>query len=183
MSKQKRSIREILGLKPKAKAMALTTADGSTLNISREEGEPQIGDEASPDGSHTMPDGSVIVVTDGKISAINSASAEESDITPEDAEEIVAIVEEVIQENEDLKKENEELKEQVASAKAAAKSEDDILILNAIMKAGGKEWVAKHCSNYKPQARIGGKGKAEIQKKESTVSAKLAEIKERRGIN
>jgi len=183
MNEKRKSIREIFGLKPKVKAMDLTTADGSTLTVKREEGEPQIGDEASPDGSFTMPDGSVIVVTDGKISEINTVSAEGVDITPEEAEEVVTIIEEVIQENEELKKENEDLKEQVASAKAMTKSDEDVAILNAIMKAGGKEWLAKQCSHYKPKARIGVKSKDETQAKDSRISAKLADVKQKRGIN
>lgn len=183
MSTGKKSLRELLGLKPKAKAMQLTTADGSTLTVNSESGNPQVGDEASPDGSFTMEDGSVITVADGKIAEITQASAEGTDLSTAEAEEVVSIIEEVIQENEDLKKENEDLKEQVASAKAMIKSEDEVAMLNAIAKAGGREWFAKQCSHYKPQARIGGKGKNEIQKQESKISAKLAEIKEKRGIN
>ena len=49
------------------KGMDLSTADGGTLTVEREEGDPQVGDKASPDGEHEMPDGSTIVVKDGVI--------------------------------------------------------------------------------------------------------------------
>lgn len=35
--------------------MELSTADGETLTVEREEGEPQVGDVASPDGEFVMP--------------------------------------------------------------------------------------------------------------------------------
>ena len=47
------------------KGMDLSTADGGTLTVEREEGDPQVGDKASPDGEHEMPDGSTIVAIKG----------------------------------------------------------------------------------------------------------------------
>lgn len=175
--------RELLGLKakPKAKAMSLTAADGSVLSVSREEGDPQVGDEASPDGTFTMPDGSVITVVDGVITEITQASNQEAEVTPE---EIITVFEELEQENEELKQENEELKAEIAQAKAKLKSDSDLEILNAIAKAGGTEWLAKQCSHYKPKGRIGIQSKKDEQGvKESAVAKKLAAIKEKRGIN
>ena len=37
------------------KALELSTADGQTLTIEREEGQPQVGDVASPDGEWLSP--------------------------------------------------------------------------------------------------------------------------------
>lgn len=190
MSKEKKSIWDLPVFqkfakerKPKAKAMALTDANGETLTVEREEGDPQVGDKASPDGSFTMPDGKIIIVADGVITEITEASNEgDTVVTEEDAQEIIDVIEEIVQENEELKQENEDLKDQVASAKAKIKSADDIEILNAIMKAGGKEWLAKQCSHYKPQTRTGAKGKKDNQPTSNALVDRINEIKEKGGL-
>ena len=53
--------------------MTLVTEAGVELVIERESGDPQVGDAASPDGEHTLDDGTVIVVLDGKITEIRGA--------------------------------------------------------------------------------------------------------------
>lgn len=70
-------------------AMELTTADGETIELKKDEGKPAVGDEVvnTPDGSYLMPDGETIVVTDGKITEIIPAAEE----TP--AEEPVTVAE------------------------------------------------------------------------------------------
>lgn len=62
--------------KAEPKAMELNTADGQTLTVEREEGDPQVGDKASPDGTFEMPDGKTIVVEDGVITDIQTAGNE-----------------------------------------------------------------------------------------------------------
>ena len=62
-----------------AVALELTTAGGDTLTVEREEGDPQVGDKASPDGEHVMPDGKTIVVTDGVITEIRDADGGNED--------------------------------------------------------------------------------------------------------
>lgn len=57
-------------------SLDLSTADGGTLTVEREEGDPQVGDTASPDGEHLMPDGSTIVVEGGVISEIRDPEEE-----------------------------------------------------------------------------------------------------------
>lgn len=132
------------------KGMDLTTADGQTLTIEREEGEPQVGDKATPDGEFVMPDGKTIVVQDGVITDIktdsNSASTEE----PTDAEQRI---EQLEQEVEELKEQLEELKKEKEEAEKNAKSVDDLRILNAVKMAGGEKALAKISSNYKPAGR------------------------------
>ena len=54
----------------------LSTADGQTLTVEREEGEPQVGDKATPDGTFVMPDGKTIVVENGVITDIQTESEE-----------------------------------------------------------------------------------------------------------
>ena len=134
--------------------MDLSTADGQTLTIEREEGEPQVGDKASPDGEFKMPDGSTIVVSEGVITDIKkdsdpAASAEGDDKVAE-LEQKVA----------DLETEVDELKEQLEAANANAKTTDELRILNAVKIAGGEKALAKLSSSYQPQGRKHSGGNA-----------------------
>jgi len=40
----------------------ITAVDGSTFTLEREDGDPQIGDKAYPDGSYTLEDGTMVVI-------------------------------------------------------------------------------------------------------------------------
>lgn len=137
--------------------MELTTAGGDTLTVEREEGEPAVGDVASPDGEHVMPDGRTIVVTDGVITEIRDAENSE-DETDEDVEA--------------LQNRIAELEAEVKELKANAKSKEDARILAAVKAAGGEAWLSKARSNYKvdatPKAKTTG----------SRIEAKLAEQRE-----
>ena len=119
---------------PEVVNMELSTADGATLTIEREEGDPQVGDAASPDGEHVMPDGSTIVVAGGVITEIRPAEEEEEG-------------------NEDKDARIAELERQLEEARSQAKSANDLKILNAVKMAGGEKFLAKHCSSYKVQGR------------------------------
>ena len=117
-------------------SMELTDAEGNTLIVEREEGEPQVGDAASPDGEHVMPDGKTIIVTDGVITEIKDPEEANGD------EEIEA-----------LKARIEELEEENAALKTNARTVEDNKILNAVKMAGGENWLAKHCSTYRVSLR------------------------------
>lgn len=65
--------------------MELTDNAGNVLTIEREEGDPQVGDAASPDGTFTMTDGTVYVVEGGKITSITPASDETDALKTENA--------------------------------------------------------------------------------------------------
>lgn len=133
-----------------ALGMDLSTADGGTLTVEREEGEPQVGDVASPDGEHVMPDGSTIVVADGKITEIKPASSGDGGEGGSDEETRITELETEVEE---LKTEIDELKEELEGAKAKAKTSSDLAILNAVKMAGGEKWLAKNCSTFKVKAR------------------------------
>lgn len=137
--------------------MELTTAGGDTLTVEREEGEPAVGDTASPDGEHVMPDGRTIVVVDGVITEIRDAESAE-DETDEDVEALQTRI--------------AELEAEVKELKANAKSKEDARILAAVKAAGGEAWLSKARSNYKvdasPKAKVSG----------SRLEAKLAEQRE-----
>lgn len=133
-----------------ALGMDLSKADGGTLTVEREEGEPQVGDVASPDGEHVMPDGSIIVVADGKITEIKPASSGDGEEGGSDEETRITELETEVEE---LKTEIDELKEELEGAKAKAKTSSDLAILNAVKMVGGEKWLAKNCSTFKVKAR------------------------------
>lgn len=118
-------------------AMELTDANGNTLTVEREEGEPQVGDAASPDGEHVMPDGKTIIVVDGVITEIKDL---EEETETEDVEALKARIDELEAEN--------------ASLKSNARSVEDNKILNAVKMAGGESWLAKNCSTYRVSGRV-----------------------------
>ena len=144
-----------------AVALELTTAGGDVLTVEREEGDPQVGDSASPDGEHVMPDGKTLVVTDGVITEIRE---------PQEGNDDTAALEARIA----------ELEQQVSDLTANAKTEDEIKILDAVAKAGGIEKLTKAAaSKYIPSGRAPQvKGKPEV-KHESKIDKKLAAIREK----
>lgn len=149
-------------------ALDLTTADGSTLTVEREEGEPQVGDPASPDGEHLMPDEKTIVVVDGVITEIRDPESGGG--------------------NEDLEKANArivELEAELTSLRAQAKSKEDLVILNKVKVMGGLEGLKKIASSYVPEGRgftgnQGGTGGQGGEGSVSLIDKKLAEQREAR---
>lgn len=130
-----------LGITKSPVNMDLTTADGTTLTIEREEGDPQVGDAASPDGEHAMPDGTTIVVEGGVITEIKPAEGGGEGGTDDKAALDAA--------NARIK----ELEAEVAGLKANAKSKDDLVILNAVKTVGGLEGLKKIASSYVPKGK------------------------------
>lgn len=159
-----------------AKGLDLSTSDGQTLTVEREEGEPQIGDKATPDGEFMMPDGKTIVVADGVITDIKTyAQGREGKVGDENTDRI----EELEKENKDLKKQIEELTQAKKDAEAKAKTTDELRILNAVKMAGGEKALSQITSNYKPQQRK-PEGKNAQAKADEHKSAMRAEIEARR---
>ena len=147
-------------------SMELTDAEGNILTVEREEGEPQVGDAASPDGEHVMPDGKTIIVIDGVITEIKDQEEESGD------EEIEA-----------LKTRIEELEAENAALKVNARTVEDNKILNAVKMAGGENWLAKHCSTYRVSLRTQSfKNTVETQAsaEETPIQRKLREEREKR---
>lgn len=136
-------------------SMSLETADGKTLELEKESGEPVVGDVVlSEDGEYLMPDGNTIVVEDGVITEIRSAEVVVEETEVERGEETQDELEEEEQFSEKdaeidrLKAEIAEkdaeidrLKKELEDAQAQAKSEDDKQILNMVAVAGGMEWL------------------------------------------
>lgn len=139
--------------------MSLETADGKTLELEKESGEPIVGDKVtSEDGEYLMPDGSTIVVEGGTITEIRPAKEEADEADAERGEEGEA--DDTDPDNNDetdsekdaeidrLKAEIAEkdaeidrLKKELEDAKAQAKSDSESKILSMVETAGGINWL------------------------------------------
>lgn len=155
----------------KAQALVLTTNEGTELTVERNDGEDiEVGDKASPDGEHTLDDGTVVVVADGVITEIRSVED-----MPEDTDEGKC--------GDDEKKALEEriaaLEAENAELKAAQKSDEEQRILSRVQKAGGMAWLDKVSkSSYTPSKRVVVSASAE---KVSATKARLEELRKKQG--
>lgn len=118
--------------------MTLVTEAGVELVIERESGDPQVGDAASPAGEHTLDDGTVIVVLDGKITEIRGAGEDTEDSTDEIT---------------NLKQRISDLEAENAQLKGSTLTKDQRTILNKVSKLGGIAVLDKLESNYTPPKR------------------------------
>jgi len=145
---------------PEVVSLTITTVTGTELVVEREEGEPQVGDAATPDGEHVLEDGRTIIVEDGVITDIKTAEEE--------------VIEEEVDETQALKDEIETLKAEIETLKSAAKSDEDADILAKVKEAGGIDKLMKAAaSKYVPSSRT---NPTNIEKK-SLVEQKLAEAR------
>lgn len=179
-SKIGKAICDVLGITPEGAMvdLELTTATGATLTVEREEGEPQVGDAARPDGQHIMPDGRTIEVEDGYIVEISMPEetpaeeyledAVEEPETPAEEEytkERFAELEAELVEKDKLLAEKDaiiaereariaELEALLAEADKKAASAEEREMLNIVSKAGGHAWLTRvAASNYTPAKR------------------------------
>ena len=158
-----------------AKGLDLSTSDGQTLTVEREDGEPQIGDKASPDGTFEMPDGKTIVVKDGVITDIQtSSSGGDEGGEGSELEKRVAELENEVKELQEKLESSENARKQ---AEAMAKTKEDLRILNAVKIAGGEKALANISSSYKPEPRkpegTNASKKAEDQEDESPMRKEI----------
>lgn len=150
---------------PEVVSMTITTVTGTELVVEREEGEPQVGDAASPDGEHVLEDGRTIVVEGGVITDIKSA---EEEVIEEEVEEAKA------DDTQALKDEIASLKAEIETLKSNAKSDEDSQVLAKVQEAGGIEkLINAAASKYVPAART---STTNIEK-QSLVEQKLAEAR------
>ena len=172
-SSNKMSIKEkIFMALAKVFGMTLETADGKTLELEKESGEPVVGDKVtSEDGEYLMPDNTTIVVEGGVITEIRPAEEEATDAergeeneetleqdetdSEKDAEidRLKAEIAEKDAEIDRLKEENESLRQELDNANAKAKSKTDLQVLNMVEMAGGIEWLKSVQSTGKPAKR------------------------------
>lgn len=155
----------------KAQALVLMTNEGTELTVERNDGEDiEVGDKASPDGEHTLDDGTVVVVADGVITEIRPVED-----MPEDTDEGKC--------GDDEKKALEEriaaLEAENAELKAAQKSDEEQRILSRVQKAGGMAWLDKVSkSSYTPSKRVVVSASVE---KVSATKARLEELRKKQG--
>lgn len=145
------------------KAMTLNTEDGTTINVEREDGAPQVGDMAQPDGEWVMDDGSVIVIENGVITEIRTDDATAAEDVSDDDKKGDEEVTEVDERDDELQrlrdriaeleKENEELRQRVSEEQAKAKTEDEERLLGLLDMAGGEKALARISSEYVPEPR------------------------------
>lgn len=186
MSKKKKSFKDLMndfkslmsGYED-AVAMDLTTATGDTLTVEKESGDPAVGDAASPDGEHLMPDGTTIVVVDGVITEIRPAEDTDPEPAPEEDakdKEIARLNQEVA----DLKAKLETEQKAKADAEKLAKTKDEIEILNAVKIAGGREALARLKSGGTIETRQNDvRAKAGGASEENSLTRLVMERKER----
>lgn len=161
-----------------AVAMTLNTEDGSTIEIEREEGDPQVGDAAKPDGEHLMSDGTTIVIADGVITEIRPAeAAEEAEEEAMSEAEMQETIAQMTSEIEALTAENDDLKKQLNASKANEKTADDIKTLQLVANAGGLKWLESLQSKHKPAEREVKTAKKETTSISERLAAKKEEIK------
>ena len=139
--------------------MTLVTEAGVELVIERESGDPQVGDAASPDGEHTLDDGTVIVVLDGKITEIRGAGEDTEDSTDEIT---------------NLKQRISDLEAENAQLKGSTLTKDQRTILNKVSKLGGIAVLDKLESNYTPPKREPSPAKPKEDPKNSIADAAKA---------
>lgn len=181
---------EVAVEEPQAKtepvAMELNTADGQTLTVEREEGEPQVGDKASPDGTFEMPDGKTIVVEEGVITDIQTDDGgDNTDDGGDGGEGSASTDDDTVAKLQSkvsaLKNELSEVKAQLASAQKMAKTKDELRILNAVKMAGGEKILANISSHYQPpQRQPSGKGAGDnvdpVAEGKDAIKAKLEKL-------
>lgn len=163
------------GEQPQPVAMTLNTEDGSTIEIEREEGEPQVGDAAKPDGEHKMADGTTIVIADGVITEIRPAEAEDNKDEVMTEEEMASAIAQMTEAIEKLTAENENLKAQLSASKANEKTAEDIKALSLVAMVGGIKGLESLKSKYNPTSREVRKDFGEMSEREKM----LAEAREK----
>lgn len=160
--------------------LELNTASGDKLNVQRDGGQPEVGDGASPNGRHLMPDGQTIVVENGVITAIEQSTeggeGKKGDKDDGAQGKANAEMQGLLQRVKSLEKENSELKARAEKAEKNARTIEDLRVLNAVKMAGGIEVLAQISSSYTPDKRQpSGKQAAERTEDGITKEAILAQ--------
>lgn len=130
----------------------ITAADGSEFTVEREDGDPQVGDKAYPNGTYVLDDGTTIVVADEVIESITPADEGEGEGEGEDlkaqvdtlTQQVADLTEQVntlTSEKEALATDKADLETKVADLESNAKTEEETAILDIVNNAGGKAWL------------------------------------------
>lgn len=160
------SIKEkIFNALAKVFGMSLETADGKTLELEKESGEPVVGDVVtSEDGEYLMNDGTTIVVEESKIVEIRPAEEEANDAERgEESEERLEQNEELSEKDAEIDRlkaqiaerdaEIDRLRKELEDAQAKAKSDTENEVLAMVETAGGIKWLKGVQSQGKVEPR------------------------------
>lgn len=162
----KMSIKEkIFNALAKVFGMSLETADGKTLELEKESGEPVVGDVVtSEDGEYLMNDGTTIVVEESKIVEIRPAEEEANEAERgEESEERLEQNEELSEKDAEIDRlkaqiaerdaEIDRLRKELEDAQAKAKSDTENEVLAMVETAGGIKWLKGVQSQGKVEPR------------------------------
>lgn len=142
------------------KALVLTDADGNQLTLEKESGDPAVGDVASPDGTFTMEDGTVIVVEDGVVTSITPPA--EPEMSLDEAKQKIAALELKISE---MENKTEEMTNMEAAAKQREAAASEIINELTALK-----------NSWKPEGRT---KKSTLENKgEKTAAVNLERVRE-----
>lgn len=145
----------------------ITAADGTEFTVEREDGDPQVGDKAYPNGTYVLEDGTTIVVADEVIESItpsdngegeggdgngegdgsNDLKAQVDNLTQQVAdltEQVNALTSEkeaLATDKANLESKVTDLEAKVAALEPEAKTDEEKAILDVVNKAGGKAWL------------------------------------------
>ena len=146
----------------KMRAQVVTAADGTELTVEREDGDPQVGDIAYPNGTFILDDGSAITVEGEIITRIDYADDNDPEALSDDPEEIRAqiaelqahlaelepgavvdeqTVDELQEQVDELEQTIEEQTQEIEALKRGRISASDRAILARVNKAGGMDWL------------------------------------------
>lgn len=171
-----KSLWSALNLSGKIVALELNTESGTTLSVDTEDQEPAVGDPATPDGEHVMPDGRTIIVVDGVITEIKDPSEE---IVPEVAEdtnsgELQTLMDQIVE----LERRIEVLESEKSALKTAQKTDAEKRVLQMVAVAGGEDWLKKNArSNRSPTNRTPQGNTLASQAPLSEVAKRLEALK------
>lgn len=126
----------------------ITSSSGDGFTVEREDGDPQVGDIAYPDGDYVMDDGSHVIVQDGVITDItrvddsepSEPSDEGGDLTPDQQQ---AVIDNLQAQIDDFKKQIASKDDEISALKGNQTTDEQREILTLIAKAGGKKWLDK----------------------------------------
>lgn len=126
----------------------ITSSSGDGFTVEREDGDPQVGDIAYPDGDYVMDDGSHVIVQDGVITDITRVDDSEhlepgdegGDLTPDQQQ---AVIDNLQAQIDDFKKQIASKDDEISALKGNQTTDEQREILTLIAKAGGKKWLDK----------------------------------------
>lgn len=136
----------------------ITAADGTEFTVEREDGDPQVGDKAYPNGTYVLEDGTTIVVADEVIESITPADNGEGDGSNDLKAQVDNLTQQVADLTEqvntltsekealatdkaNLESKVTDLEAKVAALEPEAKTDEEKAILDVVNKAGGKAWL------------------------------------------